>query len=134
MDSQVCIPSCLGDISSLGILDLSNNQLSTVKLEQLTTIVFLYLSGNNFWGQISDFPLYGWKIWNVLDLSNNQLSGMLPRLFVNSTQLYIIDLSKNHFKGPIPRNFCKLQGGLNIWTFLKTTCMVLYHLASIHHI
>jgi Leucine-rich repeat (LRR) protein len=128
-----CIPSCLGNISSLEILDLSNNQLSTVKLEQLTTIWFLkllnnnfsghlptslfnssrlgylYLSGNNFWGQISDFPLYGWKEWNVLDLSSNQFSGMLPRSFGNFTYHGVLDLSKNHFKGPIPRDFCKLD-------------------------
>jgi len=83
-----CIPSCLGNISSLLFLDLSNNQFSTVQLEQLTipvlklsnnslggqiptsvfnssTSQFLYLNGNNFWGQISDFQLYGWKELNV---------------------------------------------------------------------
>jgi Leucine-rich repeat (LRR) protein len=132
-----CFPSCLRNINSLKILDLSNNQLSTVKLEWLTAIKFLKLSNNNlggqiptsvfnsstskflylndnFWGQISDFSLYGWKIWIVryqllvLDLSNYQFSGMLPRWIVNSTELGTIDLSKNHFKGPIPRYFCKL--------------------------
>ncbi|XP_034929564.2 cuscuta receptor 1-like [Populus alba] len=128
-----CIPSCLGNISSLKMLDLSNNQLSTVKLEQLATILFLklsnnnlggkiltstfnssaseflYLGGNNFWGQISDFSLYRGKAWTVLDLSNNQFSGILPRWFVNSAYLRVIDLSKNHFKGSIPRDFCKLD-------------------------
>jgi Leucine-rich repeat (LRR) protein len=127
-----CIPSCLGNNLSMAILDLSNNQLSTVKLEQpriwslqlsnnnlggqipisifnSSGTLFLYLSGNNFWGQIPDFPSPSWEIWVELDLSNNQFSGMLPRCFVNSTQMFTFDLSKNQFNGPITEDFCKLD-------------------------
>jgi|UniRef100_A0A2K2AAA4 hypothetical protein len=47
-----CITSCLGNISSFRVLILSNNQLSTIKLEQLTELIFLQLSSNNLCGQI----------------------------------------------------------------------------------
>ncbi|KAL9350951.1 hypothetical protein Peur_058206 [Populus x canadensis] len=98
-----CIPSCLGNISSLSVLDLSNNQLSTVKLEQLTTIWLLNLSNNNLGGQILT------SVFNSSASRFLYLHGMLPRWFVNYTDLVAIDLSKNHFKGPIPRDFCNLD-------------------------
>ncbi|XP_073261981.1 LOW QUALITY PROTEIN: uncharacterized protein [Populus alba] len=137
------LPDCLGNLSSLQLLDVSKNQftgnIASSPLTNLISLKFLSLSnnlfevstsmkpfmnhsslkffssennrlcGNNFWGQISDFSLYGGKAWIILDLSNNQFSGMLPRWFVNSTHLSAIDMSKNHFRGSIPRDFCKLD-------------------------
>nr|XP_034929574.1 receptor-like protein 15 [Populus alba] len=136
------LPDCLGNLSSLQLLDVSKNQFTgNIASSPLTNLIslkflslsnnlfevstsmkpfmnhsslkffskYLYLGGNNFWGQISDFSLYGGKAWIILDLSNNQFSGMLPRWFVNSTHLSAIDMSKNHFRGSIPRDFCKLD-------------------------
>jgi Leucine-rich repeat (LRR) protein len=68
-----CIPSCLGNISSLLFLDLSNNQLSTVQLEQLTIL--------------------------VLKLSNNNLGGQIPTSVFNSSTLEFLYLNGNNFWG-----------------------------------
>ncbi|XP_052309066.1 receptor-like protein 1 isoform X4 [Populus trichocarpa] len=126
------LPSCFGNMSSLEYMDLSDNQLSRVKLEQLksswfvklsnnnlgeqlppsifnsSAFLYLYLDGNNFTGQISGFPPPNWIRLSALDISNNQLSGMLPTWMGNFSYLQAIDLSRNHFEGPIPRDFCDL--------------------------
>ncbi|KAJ6397296.1 hypothetical protein OIU77_018330 [Salix suchowensis] len=127
-----CLPSCFGNMSSLEHMDLSDNQLSTVKLEQLksswivnlsnnnlvgqippsifnsSAFLYLYLDGNNFTGQISGFPPPNWIRLSALDISSNQLSGMLPAWMGNFSYLKAMDLSRNHFQGPIPRDFCDL--------------------------
>lgn len=45
-------------------------------------------------------------VLNVLDLSNNNLSGTIPSCFGNfSSQLMVLDLRRNNFHGSIPTNF-----------------------------
>ncbi|GLT41242.1 hypothetical protein SLA2020_153210 [Shorea laevis] len=130
------IPNSLGRLSSLTSLDLSNNQLSGGIPELLVLgcpLRFLILSGNNLQGQI--FPLLfklryllvlrlggdnfagemlefssvnSFSPW-IIDLSNNQISGKLPRWMGNMSSLYGLFLFKNHFEGSIPVEFCSLD-------------------------
>ncbi|KAJ6414125.1 hypothetical protein OIU84_006863 [Salix udensis] len=120
-----CIPLCFGNMSSLEQLDLSNNHMSCELLEhnlprEGSSLWYLKLSNNNFKGLLPPFVFNMTKLIYLfldrnkfvgevpgtfsslqsVDISNNLLSGMLPRGIGNSSiyQITEIDLSRNHFE------------------------------------
>uniref|UniRef100_A0A6N2L1P7 Leucine-rich repeat-containing N-terminal plant-type domain-containing protein n=1 Tax=Salix viminalis TaxID=40686 RepID=A0A6N2L1P7_SALVM len=132
-----CIPPCFRNMSSLVQLDLSNNHMSCELLDHnlprggswlwylklsnnnfkgllppsvfnMTNLDYLFLDGNKFVGEvpciISSFQL--------VDISNNLLSGMLPREIGNSSiyDMKGIDLSRNNFEGTIPIEYFNSYG------------------------
>ncbi|WRX26821.1 Leucine-rich repeat - like 10 [Theobroma cacao] len=130
------IPPCLGGMSHLSLLDLSNNQLSggvpeelsmssSLKILRLSNnnltgkivptiftsnlLLELYLDGNNFVGEIPDIDSFnvGFPYFlSDIDISNNNLSGKLPRWIWNMSNLNSLALSNNHFEGSIPMELC----------------------------
>ncbi|XP_028110614.1 putative receptor-like protein 16 [Camellia sinensis] len=101
------LPSCLEDLTSIRILDLSFNQfignLTSSPLSNLTALEYLILSYNHFESQSHLFHFV-----TIQSLSNNHMSGKLPRWMGNMSDLMGISMFSNHFEGPIPVEFCKL--------------------------
>ncbi|OAE29340.1 hypothetical protein AXG93_3102s1670 [Marchantia polymorpha subsp. ruderalis] len=92
-------------------LDLSHNQLTGSIPQDLfqsqasSSVMSLNLSYNLLTGSIpwpevkpSDFA--GWN-FDTLDISHNQLSGAIPPMLINSSQIRLIWLQHNHLTGNI---------------------------------
>jgi len=90
------IVSWLQNLSFLRLLDLNNNELTTVNLSGLTALQWLYLNNN----ELTTVDLSGLTDLQWLDLSNNELttvnlSGLtaLQWLYLNNNELTTVDLS-----------------------------------------
>nr|AMM42903.1 LRR-RLK [Vernicia fordii] len=98
-------PYFINNLRSLKILGLvSCNFIDSKNLAlfgKLTQLNSLYLSYNNFSGQIpSSFE--NLKYLTSLYLSSNHFSGQIPSSLAQLKQLYYLNLSNNNLSGPIP--------------------------------
>ena len=97
------LPSSIGDMSSLRILDLSSNNFSgELPMEivaNCTLLMALRLSNNHFQGEIFS-KHFNLSSLEVLELSNNHFIGSFP--VVPLKYLLYIDVSNNHMSGTIP--------------------------------
>ncbi|XP_047961916.1 receptor kinase-like protein Xa21 [Salvia hispanica] len=97
------IPSEVGALRNLGIMDFSNNRLSgtiPTSLGCCVTLSRLYLMRNSLQGEIPD-GLNALKGLQYLDISQNNLSGMIPRFLVEFRLLYL-NISFNELQGEVP--------------------------------
>ncbi|CAI9774195.1 unnamed protein product [Fraxinus pennsylvanica] len=121
------LPTWLWNMPSLSNLNLSSNHISggiPHLSPNFTGISYLDLSYNNFSGPIPSFLSHSIKLQlsknmfsgsifqlcttfthlnlEVLDLSDNQLTGELPDCWMNSSSLRVLNLANNNFSGKIP--------------------------------
>ncbi|XP_022740193.1 protein BRASSINOSTEROID INSENSITIVE 1 isoform X2 [Durio zibethinus] len=98
-DISRAISSCV----NLNFLNLSNNQFSgPIPALPTSNLQHLYLAENKFQGEI---PLYLTQACSSLvdlDLSSNNLSGMIPSGFGSCSSLESFDVSSNNFTGKLP--------------------------------
>ncbi|KAK9127427.1 hypothetical protein Syun_016224 [Stephania yunnanensis] len=87
---------------NLEFLSLSNNLIEAVSL-----------SSNNLFGELRQECWKDLQSLQVIDLSNNHLSGKVPISIWSAPQLSILSLSKNGFSGNLPPNL-KTLGPLRV--------------------
>ncbi|XP_003629983.2 receptor-like protein EIX2 [Medicago truncatula] len=105
--------SCGHDFSQkfkLKTLDLSNNNFSCALPRLPPNSRHLDLSNNLFYGTIShvcEILCFNNSL-ETLDLSFNNLSGVIPNCWTNGTNMIILNLAKNNFTESIPDSFGNL--------------------------
>ncbi|GAY67221.1 hypothetical protein CUMW_254860 [Citrus unshiu] len=111
------IPESVCKATYFQILDLSNNNLSgTIPVclitNSSTTLGVLNLGRNNLNGTLSDIIFPRNCGLHILDLSGNQLQGVVPKSLANCNMLQVLDFRNNHISDNFPcwlRNASSLQ-------------------------
>ncbi len=110
------MPSALGSLAGLDVLDLSNNSLTgtiPAELRNLTSLTELRLNGNGLKGRIPT-ELSNIASLQVLHLSENSLTGTIPAELGTLTTLTELRLNQNRLDRTIPTEL----GGLTSLTAL----------------
>ncbi|XP_059070384.1 receptor-like protein 35 [Cryptomeria japonica] len=108
---RATLPSCLGNLTYIQILDLSVNELSGMipsSICFLTHLAYLDLGFNEFNGSIPSC-LGNLSSLYYLDLSNNQLSGNIPISLGSLTLLRHLYLGGNPLSKSIPDSMGNLS-------------------------
>ncbi|KAK7300381.1 hypothetical protein RJT34_11225 [Clitoria ternatea] len=106
------LPDCWSHFKVLKFLDLSDNTLSgeiPSSLGSLLGLQVLKLRGNSFIGNVP-FSLQNCTSLNMLDLGENELSGPIPSWIGIGVPLLMLSLRRNYFTGTLPQNLCYLTG------------------------
>ncbi|PHU16758.1 hypothetical protein BC332_12453 [Capsicum chinense] len=97
------IPECIGNLSMLLDLWLGSNKFSSkipLSLWKMSGLLYFDVSRNSIEGEL--------KAILELNLSSNNLSGVIPSRLGELLHLQYLDLSNNSFSGQIPFSFSNL--------------------------
>ncbi|KAG5048312.1 hypothetical protein JHK85_009415 [Glycine max] len=98
------IPSVIGLMQALTVLELNDNHLSghiPPELGKLTDLFDLNVANNNLEGPVPD-NLSSCKNLNSLNVHGNKLSGTVPSAFHSLESMTYLNLSSNNLQGSIP--------------------------------
>ncbi len=113
-------PGDFSGLSDLQLLDLSENQLSTLPtsvFSNLDDMQTLYLSGNEL-NTLTPGIFSGLSNLQLLDLSENRLSTLSPDVFSGLGNLRLLDLAENQLNSTLsPRLFSSLDNLQNLYLF-----------------
>ncbi|KAH1095028.1 hypothetical protein GLYMA_14G173600v4 [Glycine max] len=120
-DFEGPIPVFLFNLTQLKFLDLGGNNFSgeiPSSLSNLRHLTFINLFYNSFTGHIVQYfgnitQVYhlnlGWNNFSVLDLRRNNLSGMIPKTYLEIEALETMNFNGNQLEGPLPRSVVKCK-------------------------
>jgi Leucine-rich repeat (LRR) protein len=104
------LPSSLGQLTKLTKIYVDGNLLTgdpTSILNTLVQLEIIYMEKNTFVGTIDDNFMKGMVALRALDLSSNNFTSTaygIPTHFFSLPELVILDLSNNQLQGLIPEN------------------------------
>nr|XP_017227347.1 PREDICTED: LRR receptor-like serine/threonine-protein kinase GSO1 isoform X2 [Daucus carota subsp. sativus] len=114
---QEPLPHELSLLLNLQILDLSFNDINLSVIPEwllgLPSLSQIYLAGCGIRGEIPDYLQKASSSLQVLDLSENHLTGEIPTWFGNLTQIWSLNLSRNSLTSTIPKTITNL-GSLTV--------------------
>lgn len=102
------IPSSIGNLTNLTLLELYNNQLTgsiPTSIENLTKLEIFDLNNNLLTGTIPAGIGNLTKL-EILDLSTNQLEGTIPESLSLLSDLRYLDFNHNQLSGPLQSSYC----------------------------
>eukprot|EP00727_Mastigamoeba_balamuthi_P012091 m51a1_g7504 putative polygalacturonase inhibitor 1 (621) ;mRNA; f:280562-282655 len=95
------LPRALGDLAQLYAVSFRENRLNgTLPFERLEKMMFAHLDFNNFEGTLE--PLKNCRALKVLGLTDNSISGTIPKEFSEFTGLETLSLGGNRLTGSVP--------------------------------
>ncbi|KAK4592257.1 hypothetical protein RGQ29_016684 [Quercus rubra] len=95
------IPTGIGNLTNLELLDMGNNKLSghiPFEIGKLYKLQILALSQNNFFGNMPS-SLGNLTLLIMLFLNNNNLQGSIPLSLGNCQKVNVLDLAYNNLSG-----------------------------------